>query len=320
MKSQSLWLIKKNKPKILSKELKYEKNQKSILVRTLYSGISKGTENIVANGIVHKSQYKIMKCPNQEGNFNFPVKYGYINVGEIIDGPTKLIGKKIFTLNPHQTIFKAKIEEISFINDKNLKKYLLTANMETAINIFWDSQTNKKDRILIVGLGSIGLLTAYYFKLRGYKNIYVTDINTRKKKIAKKLHLNFIQFNKCKKLDCIINTTSNYDILNQSLLKLNLEGRIVEASWYGEKKGHLNLGNDFHSKRLKIISSQVSNIPIHVKNKHNHKSRLKMAIKALSNDKLMILINSISKFENLEKDYISILQNKNIIMHAIEYI
>ena len=319
MKSQSFWLIKKNKPKILTNDIEYKQNNKSVLVRTLYSGISKGTEKLVANGNVHKSQFSIMKCPFQEGDFNFPIKYGYINVGKIIDGPSSIVGKTIFSLSPHQTIFEISIKNIHFIENKNIKKYLLTANMETAVNIFWDTQAIKKDKILIIGLGSVGLLTAYYFSLKGYKNLYVTDLNINKKKIAKKLKLNFINYTKADNLDCIINTTSSYNVLNNSFAKLNLDGKIIEASWYGDKMGKLSLGNEFHSKRLKIISSQVSNIPAHMKKKHNYKTRLKIAIDALSNDLIMSLVNSNSKFENLEKDYISILNNENIIMHGIKY-
>ena len=319
MKSQSLWLIKKNKPKILSKDIYYKKNDKTVLVKTLYSGISKGTENLVTSGKIHKSQFKIMRCPFQDGNFSFPIKYGYINIGEIIDGPVSLIGIKIFTLFPHQTVFEISTKNINLIKNKNAKKYLLTANMETAVNIFWDSQTKKNDTILIVGLGSVGLLTAYFFKLKGYKNLYVSDVNLSKKSIAKKFNLNFIHYNKINNLDCIINTTSDYDVLNNSFTKLNLDGKIIEASWYGEKVAKLNLGNEFHSKRLRIISSQVSNIPLHMQKKHNYKSRLKIAIDALTDEKLLLLINSTSKFENLEKDYISILNDKNIIIHAIKY-
>ena len=319
MKSQSLWLIKKNKPKILSKDIYYKKNDKTVLVKTLYSGVSKGTESLVTSGKVHKSQYEIMRCPFQDGTFGFPIKYGYINIGQIIDGSKSLIGKKIFTLFPHQTVFEISTKNINLIKNKNAKKYLLTANMETAVNIFWDSQVKKNDQILIVGLGSVGLLTAYFFKLKGYKNLYVSDVNLSKKSIAKKLNLNFINYNKINNLDCIINTTSNYDVLNNSFTKLNLDGRIIEASWYGEKVGKLNLGNEFHSKRLRIISSQVSNIPLHMQKKHNYKSRLKIAIDALADDKLLLLINRTSKFENLEKDYISILNDKNIIIHAIKY-
>lgn len=319
MKSQSLWLVKKNKPKILLSDIEYKKNNKSVLVKTLYTGISKGTEKLVTNGKVHQSQFNVMRCPFQEGEFNFPIKYGYINVGQIIDGPASIVGKVIFTLTPHQTFFEISIKNINFVKNNNVKKYLLTANMETAINIFWDTQANKKDKILIVGLGSVGLLTAYYFRLKGYKNLYVTDLNSQKKKIAKKLRLNFVEFKKVDNFDSIVNTTSSYNVLNDSLAKLNLDGKLIEASWYGNKTGKLNLGNEFHSKRLKIISSQVSNIPTHMKKKHNYKTRLKIAIGALNKDEIMILINSNSNFKDLENDYTSILNNENIIIHAIKY-
>ena len=126
MKSQSLWLIKKNKPKILSKDIYYKKNDKTVLVKTLYSGVSKGTESLVMSGKVHKSQYEIMRCPFQDGTFSFPIKYGYINIGQIIDGPKSLIGKKIFTLFPHQTIFEISINNINLIKTKTKKNiYLL---------------------------------------------------------------------------------------------------------------------------------------------------------------------------------------------------
>ena len=319
METYSLWLENKNKPIIKKKSLNFKVNSKTVLIKTHYSGISKGTEKLVASGKISKDQFEIMKSPFQEGTFSYPIKYGYINVGKIIDGPSSIVGKTIFSLSPHQTIFEISIKNIYFIENKNIKKYLLTANMETAINIFWDSQANKKDKILIVGLGSVGLLTAYYFTLNGYKNLYVTDLNKNKKRIAKKLKFNFVEFTKVDNFDCIVNTTSNYNVLNESFTKLNLDGKLIEASWYGNKIGKLNLGNEFHSKRLKIISSQVSNIPAHMKKKHNYKSRLKVAIDALSSNEVMTLINSNSKFKNLEKDYISILNNENIIIHSIKY-
>ena len=113
MKSQSFWLVKKNKPKILLSDIEYKKNNKSVLVKTLYTGISKGTEKLVTNGKVHQSQFNVMRCPFQEGDFNFPIKYGYINVGQIIDGPASIVGKVIFTLNPHQTFFEISIKNIN---------------------------------------------------------------------------------------------------------------------------------------------------------------------------------------------------------------
>ena len=319
MKSYSLWINKKKQPKIYEKIIKYKKNNKTVLVKTIYSGISKGTEKLVSSKLVNKDQFELMKAPFQEGSFDLPIKYGYINIGKIVDGPKQILNKNIFSLFPHQSLYEIPIKNISILPNRNIKKFLLTANMETAINIFWDSMPNKKDKIIIIGLGSVGILTAYYFQLRKFNQVYVYDSNLKKKSIAKYLKFKFIDFNKIKSADIVINTSSDYNILTNSMKILSNEGKFIEASWYGNKKGLINLGGHFHSKRLKIISSQVSQIPIHLKDKYDFNKRLKLAINALKNDKLKKLITSESTFFNLEKDYFKIINNKNTIMHLIKY-
>ena len=319
MKSYSLWINKKKQPKIYEKRIKYKKNNKTVLVKTIYSGISKGTEKLVSSKLVNKDQFELMKAPFQEGSFDLPIKYGYINIGKIVDGPKQMLNKNIFSLFPHQSLYEIPVKNISILPNRNIKKFLLTANMETAINIFWDSMPNKKDKIIIIGLGSVGILTAYYFQLRKFNQVYVYDSNLKKKSIAKYLKFKFIDFNKIKSADIIINTSADYRILTNSMKILSNEGKFIEASWYGNKEGLISLGGHFHSKRLKIISSQVSQIPIHLKDKYDFNKRLKLAINALKNDKLKKLITSESTFFNLEKDYFKIINNKNTIMHLIKY-
>ena len=164
METYSLWLKSENKPFIKKKILSYKKNSKTVLVKTLYSGISKGTERLVASGNISKDQFDIMKSPFQEGSFSFPIKYGYINVGKIVEGPKKYLNKNTFCLYPHQSLFKIDINNVNILKGNgDIRKYLLTANMETAINIFWDTQAKLNNKILIVGMGSVGILTAYYY-------------------------------------------------------------------------------------------------------------------------------------------------------------
>ena len=175
---------------IKKKSLNFKINSKTVLIKTLYSGISKGTEKLVASGKISKDQFEIMKSPFQEGTFSYPIKYGYINVGEIINGPKKYLNKKTFCLFPHQSLFEMDINDVHILkSNNNLKKYLLTANMETAINIFWDARAHKNNKIVILGMGSVGILTAYYYKLQKFKNVYITDNNIKKKKFSKILGL-----------------------------------------------------------------------------------------------------------------------------------
>ena len=126
METYSLWLKNQNKAIIKKKILSYKKNSKTVLVKTLYSGISKGTERLVASGNISKDQFDIMKSPFQEGSFSFPIKYGYINVGKIVEGPKKYLNKNTFCLYPHQSLFKIDINNLNILKGNgDIRKYLL---------------------------------------------------------------------------------------------------------------------------------------------------------------------------------------------------
>ena len=77
-----------------------EPGRGEVLVRTLWSGVSRGTEGLVFRGGVPQSQYDVMRAPFQEGDFPGPVKYGYLNVGVVEHGPDPLVGRTVFTLYP----------------------------------------------------------------------------------------------------------------------------------------------------------------------------------------------------------------------------
>src|SRR5690349_10527154 len=76
-----------------------------VLVRTLRSGVSRGTETLVFRGGVPTGQYDAMRAPFQEGEFPAPVKYGYLSVGEVQRGPEELCGRMVFCLYPHQSAY-----------------------------------------------------------------------------------------------------------------------------------------------------------------------------------------------------------------------
>src|SRR6201986_3072779 len=73
------------------------------LVRTGFTGVSRGTESPVFLGRVPLSEHERMRAPFQEGDFPGPVKYGYLNVGIVERGPAELRGRTVFCLHPHQT-------------------------------------------------------------------------------------------------------------------------------------------------------------------------------------------------------------------------
>src|SRR5689334_10811316 len=134
---------------------------REIMVRALYSGISRGTESIVFNGRVPLSEYQRMRAPFQVGDFPAPVKYGYASVGIVEEGPAALLGRRVFALFPHQDRYVVPADAVVPVpDDVPDGRAVLAANMETAVNALWDAAPRLGDRIAVVGAGVVGGLVA----------------------------------------------------------------------------------------------------------------------------------------------------------------
>ena len=262
MESISFWVKKKNSGFIKEHFIDKPKSSEA-LIKTVYSGISFGTERIVFTGSVPKSQIKMMKCPYQEGEFGSDVKYGYLNVGKVIKGSRKFKGKFVFTLFPHQDFFVLKEDDLVLIPKSIPKKRcLLIANMETALNAIWETLPAPGDKAIVVGAGVVGFIVAYLLKSIKGMDITIVDKDKTKKKYAKHFDISFSdKIKKSSKADFVYECSGNSNILNQLSTALKEEGMICVLSWYGDQVSKMNLGENFLSKRLKIVFSQVSKIP-----------------------------------------------------------
>ncbi len=133
-----------------------------VLVRTLHSGVSRGTEAIVFRGEVPASEHRRMRAPFQAGDFPAPVKYGYASVGVVEAGPAGLVGRTVFCLYPHQTRYVVPAAAVHPLPDGvPPARAVLAANLETAINVLWDATPRLGDRIVVIGGGVVGLLVAW---------------------------------------------------------------------------------------------------------------------------------------------------------------
>src|SRR3954452_2291106 len=132
-----------------------------VLVRTLCTGVSRGTETLVFRGGVPESQYDVMRAPFQEGGFPGPVKYGYLNVGVVEAGPEDLRGRTVFCLHPHQTSYVVPAEAVAVVPDEvPARRAVLAGALETAVNALWDARPLVADRAAVVGAGMVGLCVA----------------------------------------------------------------------------------------------------------------------------------------------------------------
>ena len=258
--------------------------ENNLLIRTLASGISQGTERIVAGGMVPPEIYRQMHVPYMSGDFTFPVAYGYSLVGEVKSGNGEWKGKRVHLMHPHQDFCRVNTEDVTVLPDAlDVARATLLSNMETAITGYWDAQINKGENILVAGFGTIGALLACVLRIKTGNPLTVLEKIPERRKIAENMGFQTIAVPDVNGFDIVFDTTGNPELPGSAFSWLKHEGRLVLMSWYGTRKTALALGGDFHIKRLKIIASQVSEIPRRKRVKWDFKKRKKAAISMLQN-------------------------------------
>ncbi len=273
------------------------------LVRALYSGISRGTERLVFEGRLPESEWPRMRLPAQEGDFPFPVKYGYAAVGEVEIGPADLVGRTVFSLYPHQERYVLPVAELVPVPDNvPVKRAVLGANMETALNVIWDSQTSACDRIVVIGAGLVGLLCAALAARIPGTEVTAVDVDPSRATLVAKMGAAFAAPEAApREADVVIHTSANADGLALAIELAAREATIVEASWYGDAKAAIPLGGAFHSRRLKIVSSQVGTPPTFRRPRWNNRRRLEAALKLLADARFDALLGEEIPFADLPR-------------------
>jgi 2-desacetyl-2-hydroxyethyl bacteriochlorophyllide A dehydrogenase len=270
-------------------------------VTTEYSAISRGTERLVALGQVPESEWPRMRAPLQMGDFPFPIKYGYAAAGIVTAGRDQLIGQRVFALHPHQDHFQV-AERLLLRIPPNVpsSRAVLAANMETALNAHWDAGTTPGDRVLVVGAGVIGLLVAHLARRIAGTDVTITDIDPARARYAEALGVKFAAPGDIPSENHIVfHASATGAGLETAINSCAFEARIVELSWYGKTPVTVNLGGAFHSRRLKIIASQVGHVAPLRRSQVNHHQRLERAIALLDDPALDILVADTVPFAEL---------------------
>lgn len=274
---------------------------REVEVETLFTAISRGTESLVFKGRVPASEYQRMRAPYQEGDFPGPVKYGYINVGRVVGGDAALVGRNVFCLYPHQTRYVVPAAAVTVIPDSvPVARAVLASNLETALNGVWDADASVGDRIAVVGAGTVGCLAAWLVAgLRGAE-VELVDVDPDKARIAAALGLSFREPAAASRdADLVIEASGTAGGLTLALGLAGFEATIVELSWFGAGPVAVPLGEAFHSKRLKLKSSQVAHIAASQRSRWDHARRMQLVMRLLDDDRLDRLITGESAFDEL---------------------
>ncbi|HEY8471697.1 MAG TPA: zinc-binding alcohol dehydrogenase [Natronosporangium sp.] len=272
-----------------------------VLVRTRYSGVSRGTETLVFRGGVPPSQYASMRAPFQEGDFPAPVKYGYLNVGVVEEGPAELAGRTVFCLYPHQTRYVVPAEAVVPVPDGvPAARAVLAGTVETAVNALWDAAPLIGDRIAVVGAGMVGCAIAGVLARFPTGRLQLVDVDPSRAAVAAALGVEFAPPGQAATdCDLVFHASASSDGLTRSLDLLAPEGTVIELSWYGDRLVSVPLGEAFHSRRLSIRSSQVGAITPARRDRRSYADRLNLALALLREPAFDALITGECDFDDL---------------------
>jgi 2-desacetyl-2-hydroxyethyl bacteriochlorophyllide A dehydrogenase len=291
-------------------------------VKALNSGISRGTESLVFHGKVPKSEWARMRCPFQEGEFPFPVKYGYAMAGRVEDGPAERIGERVFCLYPHQSRFAIPAASAIPIPDAvSDQRAVLAAQMETAMNATWDAAPRVGDRIAIIGGGVAGCLLAYLCSRLPGTEVTLIDINPARRETATTLGVGFVTPSEPGPTGCdlVFHTSGSAAGLQLALSLAGFEAAIVEVSWYGSQPVAVELGGAFHSQRLTIVSSQVGSVSPARRARWDYRRRLAKALSLCADSALDVLVADSTPFSDIPARLPDILGAPGALCHLIQY-
>jgi threonine dehydrogenase-like Zn-dependent dehydrogenase len=317
--ARSFWITAPGRGEIVPAELT-EPGPDEVLVRTVRSAISRGTELLVFRGKVPSSEYATMRAPFQEGEFPGPVKYGYLNVGIVEAGPPALRGRAVFCLYPHQTAYVVPARAVTPIPDGvPVERAVLAGTVETAVNALWDARPLIGDRVAVVGAGMVGCSIARLLTRHPGIDVTLVDVDASRAAIAERLGVPFAEpASVTGDRDIVVHTSATAAGLQLAIDLLTADGTVTEMSWYGDTPVTLTLGGAFHSRRLSVRASQVGEVSIHRRSRHTTSDRLALALELLRDPAFDALLESTSPFAQLP-DVMTHLGETNTMCHSLTY-
>jgi 2-desacetyl-2-hydroxyethyl bacteriochlorophyllide A dehydrogenase len=300
MLARAFWTVASGHGEVLDETLAAP-GAEDVLVETQFSAVSRGTEALVFNGRVPRSEFSRMRCPHQVGDFPAPVKYGYASVGRVVAGAAELRERSVFCLYPHQTAYVVPVSEVVALPaGVEPARAVLAANLETAVNALWDGAPRLGDRVSIVGAGVLGSLVAYLVRHVAAVDVELVDRRPERVELARTFGTAFASPESARRgRDLVFHASGTADGLRTALALPAKEGVVVELSWFGDVEPSLPLGAAFHSERLTLRSSQVGSLSPNARSRFTRRARLELALSLCSDPALDVLFSSEGTLDEL---------------------
>jgi 2-desacetyl-2-hydroxyethyl bacteriochlorophyllide A dehydrogenase len=246
-----------------------------VRVRAVVSGLSAGSELLVYRGLAPSDLPPDL--PTVAGDFRLPVKFGYANVGTVVETGADVAGLEVddvvFAHHPHQTEYVVPADfPLRLPKGLPADRGVLAANLETAATVVMDAHPRLDEAVLVVGQGVVGLLVTMLLKRTGARPVIAVDLHARRRDAAiragadhalepgDRLVSEVSELTDGRGVDVAIEASGSPAALQSCVDAAAFGGTVVVASWYGSREVNVALGGAFHRRRLRIISSQVSTL------------------------------------------------------------
>jgi threonine dehydrogenase-like Zn-dependent dehydrogenase len=292
------------------------------LVRALHSGISRGTELLVHRGGVPPAVATAMRAPFQQGELPGPVKYGYLSVGVVEEGPPELLGRTVFCLYPHQDRYVVPVTALTPVpDDVPPARAVLAGTVETALNAVWDAAPRLGDRVAVVGAGMVGASVAALLTRFPLERLQLVDVDESRQSIANALGVEFVTpSDAAGNCDLVVHCSATGAGLSRGLELLGEEGELVELSWYGDRPATVDLGGAFHARRLTIRASQVGAVAAARRARRTFADRLGVALRLLADPGFDSLISGHTPFTDLPPTMVRLAEGDlNALCYVVNY-
>jgi 2-desacetyl-2-hydroxyethyl bacteriochlorophyllide A dehydrogenase len=284
-----------------------------VLVRTLSSGISGGTERLVYRGEIPADLALDDTIDALGGTFSYPFAYGYACVGQVAES-----GQRVFAFHPHQDVFAAQLSELVPLPAVDPAAATLFPLVETALQVTLDAGSGYRDRVIVLGAGVLGLLTGLLLQRAGWRPLMAEPQEWRRA-IASSLGVSAVAPAELvsDEVPLVIDASGNPDAPALALDLLAHEGTLLIASWFGTKPVVLPLGGAFHRRRLTIRSTQVSSVPARLSGTWTRSRRRQETVALLTELPLAQLCTDVFDFGHAAEAFQAVDQGKPGLMHAV---
>jgi threonine dehydrogenase-like Zn-dependent dehydrogenase len=284
-----------------------------VLVRTLCSGISGGTERLVYRGEVPADLPLDETIEALGGTFSYPFAYGYACVGEVAES-----GQAVFAFHPHQDVFAARAGDLIPLPAIDPASATLFPLVETALQVTLDAGTGYRDRVVVLGAGVLGLLTSLLLERSGWRPL-LAEPQAWRRTLASSLGAATAAPEELagQKVPLVIDASGNPDAPAMALNMLAHEGTLLIASWFGTRPVVLPLGGAFHRRRLIIRSTQVSTVPARLSGTWTRSRRRRETAELLAGLPLAQLCTHVFAFGEAARAFRAVDEEIPGLMHAV---